>query len=64
MGKFPTSVRVGAGFPVVVTVKLLGAYRAKVALSAELKPAGTSSVSVNDWTASGDTPFDAVMVRL
>ena len=64
MGRFPTSVRVGVGFPVVTTVKLLAAYRGKLAWSGELKPAGASSVSVNDWTASGATPFDAVMVKL
>ncbi len=53
MGRVPTSVRVGVGFPVVTTVKLLGVYRGKLAWSGELMPAGISIVSVNDCVGVG-----------
>ena len=62
LGSAPVSLKVGAGLPVAVTVKLPAEPTVKVAELAEVMVGASSTVSVKFWVASGATPLVAVMV--
>ena len=56
----PPRVRVGAGNPVVVTVKLPATPTSKVAALALVMAGASRTVRVKAWVASAPTPFAAV----
>ena len=62
VGSAPDSVKVGAGKPEAVTVKLPAVPSVKVARSAEVMVGCASTVRVKVWVALGVTPLAAVMV--
>jgi hypothetical protein len=65
LGRAPVSLNVGGvgNPPDVVTVNVPKELTVNVALSALVIDGASSTVSVNDWVASGLTPFDAVIVN-
>ena len=65
LGRVPVSVKVGAGLPVAVTVKVPAVPTAKVVAFPEVMVGGTEggfTVSVKLWVALGRLPLAAVMV--
>ena len=56
-------MKVGAGKPVAVTVKVPAVPSVKVAWLAEVMAAAASTVRVKLWVALGLTPLAAVMVN-
>src|SRR5580704_10474072 len=62
VGRGPVSLKVGAGLPVAVTVKLPAVPWVKVALLPEVMVGGAFTVRVKLWVAFGETPLVAVMV--
>ena len=64
MGSAPVSVKVGAGDPVAVTVKVPAVPSVKVVWLAEVMVGATrvDTVRVKLWVALGVTPLAAVMV--
>ena len=63
VGRGPDSLKVDAGYPVAVTVKLSAVTSVNVALFAEVIAGAWSTVSVKDWEAFGLTPLDALIVN-
>jgi hypothetical protein len=54
--------KLGAGYPLVVTVKLSDVPARAVALSALVKAGAVPTTTVNDWVALGLTPLLATIV--
>jgi hypothetical protein len=62
-GKTPDSVSVGAGIPVVVTLKLPGFPTTNVVLNALVMAGAELIVRLNDCVAAVPTPLVAVIVN-
>ena len=61
-GSVPVSLKVGAGRPVAVTVKVPGWPSMNVVLFRLVMAGAALTVNVKAWVAFGDMPFDAVML--
>src|SRR5271155_4227180 len=61
-GRPPVSLKVGAGLPVAVTVKVPAWPWVKVVELAEVMVGASSTVRVKAWVASGESPLVASMV--
>ena len=59
LGRVPVSLKVGAGKPLAVTVKVPVVPTVKVVELAEVMAGASSTVSVKLWVASGATPLVA-----
>jgi hypothetical protein len=57
-------LKLGAGYPVVVTGKVPAVPAVKVAVSALVKAGGVPTTIVNVWVAFGEIPLAAVIVML
>jgi hypothetical protein len=64
LGKAPDSVRVGAGIPVVVTLKVPGLPTTNVVLEALVMAGAELTVRLNDWVAAVPTLLVAVIVKV
>ena len=60
LGREPDSVNVGAGSPLAVTVNDPDVPAVKVVLGWLVMAGAWSTVRVNDWVASGETPLLAI----
>ena len=64
VGSVPVRVSVGAGYPVVVTVKLKAVPTVALVLAALVMAGAWLTVKTKDWVAGCPIPFEAVIVRL
>ena len=64
VGSVPVRVSVGAGYPVVVTVKLKAVPTVALALAALVMAGAWLTVKAKGWVAGWPIPFVAVIVRL
>jgi hypothetical protein len=62
LGSAPVSLKVGAGNPVAVTVKVLAEFTVNDVLFALVMTGTCPIVRVKFWVALGETPFEAVIV--
>ena len=62
VGNVPVSLRVGAGKPVAITVKVPAVPKTNVALFMLVIVGAWFTVSVKACVAAGETPFCAVIV--